>query len=290
MPEIRVVYFLEDVFQERILPALVARIAADRSLSPELIDHDLRSAAGGKGTVMTGFRRFVRDVQREREPAPDVLIVAVDGNCQGFAERCKEIEAIAQQAGYGRSLVCAVPDPHIERWYLEDAKVLQQVLKSAVAPQPPPYKCERDRYKQALQQVIADADIFAPLGGAEYGEEIAHRLDLYAVGKADTGFKHFVDGLREALSPFVIAQEGPAALAERLQVPYARRALSPTEIEDRVLAYVAREGKITNAECQRLCDLSPYQASRLLSRLAKEGKLKAVGAGRGRHYVQPSSQ
>ena len=79
----------------------------------------------------------------------------------------------------------------------------------------------------------------------------------------------------------------PSVLAERLQVPYARRKLSPMEMESRVLAYMAREGKITNAECQRLCNLSPYQASRLLSRLAAEGKLEAIGAGRGRHYVLP---
>jgi predicted HTH transcriptional regulator len=59
------------------------------------------------------------------------------------------------------------------------------------------------------------------------------------------------------------------------------------EIENRVLAYVAREGKITNATCQRLCDLSPYQASRLLSRLAIEGKLKAIGERRWRYYVLP---
>jgi predicted HTH transcriptional regulator len=54
-----------------------------------------------------------------------------------------------------------------------------------------------------------------------------------------------------------------------------------------VLAYVTQEGRITNAECQRLCDLGPYQASRLLSRLAAEGKLRAIGERRWRYYVLP---
>jgi len=207
--EIRIDYFLEDAPQERFLKALVARIAAELSLSPNVLIHDVRSPARGKGAVMTSFRKFVRDVQRERERAPDILIVAVDGNCQGFTEKRKEIGAIAQRAGYVRPLVCAVPDPHIERWYLADAKALQQVLESKVTPQPLPYKCERDRYKQALLQVIADAGVLALLGGAEYGAEIAHRLDLYTVEKVDAAFKHFIDSLKEALSPFVIDQEEP---------------------------------------------------------------------------------
>jgi hypothetical protein len=201
--EIRISYFLEDALQKSFLVALVARIATDLSLSQDVLAHDVRSATGGKGVVMTEFRRFLRDVQRERERAPDVLVVAIDSNCQGFVEKRKEIEAVAQRAGYNRSLVCAVPDPHIERWYLESATALQQVLQSQVTPQPPPYKCERGRYKQALRQAIADAGVLAPLGGAEYGAEIAQHLNPYTVGKADTAFKHFVDDLKEALSPFV---------------------------------------------------------------------------------------
>lgn len=207
MAKVRVAYFLEDALQESFLQALVARVAGELSLSPDAVISDVRNATHGKGTVMTGLRRFVRDVQRQRERAPDILIVAVDSNCQGFVEKRREIETIAQRAGYARPLVCAVPDPHIERWYLEDAIALQQVLRSQVIPQPPPYKCERDRYKQALRQVITDAGRIPLLGGAEYGEEIAHCLDLYMVGKADGAFKHFVDSLKEALHPFVAHEE-----------------------------------------------------------------------------------
>lgn len=82
----------------------------------------------------------------------------------------------------------------------------------------------------------------------------------------------------------------PESLAERLQVPYAKEELSPQEIESRVLEYVAREGRIANAECRQLCHLNLYQASRLLSRLAEEGKLKAVGERRWRYYVLPESR
>jgi hypothetical protein len=65
-------------------------------------------------------------------------------------------------------LVCAVPDPHIERWYLEDQRALKAVLPGARPPKLS-YRCERGRYKQARRQAIRDAGVEPLLGGAEYG-------------------------------------------------------------------------------------------------------------------------
>jgi ATP-dependent DNA helicase RecG len=73
--------------------------------------------------------------------------------------------------------------------------------------------------------------------------------------------------------------------AEQLDVSALGRLLTPAEQEARVLEYVQERGQITNRECQRLCDLSTYQASRLLSRMKNTGKFRAVGAGRGRAYI-----
>ena len=209
MVEVRISYFLEDALQEKFLPALVKHVAVERlSLSPDMLKNpDVRNATGGKGVVMTELRKFLRDVQRGGEQAPDILVVAVDGNCQGFAEKRKEIEAMAQRASYSRPLVCAVPDPHIERWYLGDVMALRKVLKSQVTLQLPSYKCERGYYKRILYQAIADADEHPLLGGASYGEEIAQCLNLYTVEKADTAFKHFVSSLRQALAPFAYEEK-----------------------------------------------------------------------------------
>lgn len=207
MAEIDVGYFLEDIGQECFLIALVERVAKEMGLPPDQVGHEVRSATGGRGKVMDELRHFLRDVRREREQPFTLLVVATDGDCQSYSEMRKRIQTIVEQSGYSGSVVCAVPNPHIERWYLEDATALKQVLESTVTPQPPPYKCERGHYKQALRQAIVDAGMPAPLGGAEYGEEIAYRLDFYAVGKKDAAFKHFIDSLKEALSPFVIAQE-----------------------------------------------------------------------------------
>lgn len=76
-------------------------------------------------------------------------------------------------------------------------------------------------------------------------------------------------------------------VAEQIGVSLLGRLLTPAEQEARVLAYVQEHGQITNRECQRLCGLGTYQASRLLSRMSSRGKLHAIGAGRGRAYIAP---
>jgi hypothetical protein len=198
----RVGYFLEDVGQENFLKSLVKRVAQENGLDPHEVIHDVRNATGGRGAVLDELRHFLRDVGRERERPFDLLVVAIDGDCRGYRERRDEIQDIVEQSGYPSTVICAVPNPHIERWYLADPRGLQQVLDAAVVPEVPSYKCERGRYKQALRDAIRQTGIIAPLGGLEYGAEIAEVLDRFTVGKVDAGFKHFVDALREGFAPF----------------------------------------------------------------------------------------
>jgi hypothetical protein len=63
------------------------------------------------------------------------------------------------------------------------------------------------RYKQALRDAIRQTGIIAPLGGLEYGPDIAEVLGLYGVGKADAGFKHFLDELQAGLVLLARGQE-----------------------------------------------------------------------------------
>jgi hypothetical protein len=205
--EIRIGYFLEDIGQERFLKALVNRVAREMSLPSRRLRHEVRNATGGRGKVMGELRSFLRDVSRERERLFALLVVAIDGDCRGYRERRDEIRDIVEQSGYPGLVICAVPDPHIERWYLADPRGLQQVLEFRNTPEVPPYKCERGRYKQALRDAIRQTDVVAPLGGLEYGPDIADVFDLYAVGKVDAGFKHFLDELRAGLVLFARGQE-----------------------------------------------------------------------------------
>ena len=206
MDEIRIGYFLEDIGQEDFLKALVNRVAREKGLPSGRLRHEVRNATGGRGKVMGELRSFLRDVSREQNQLFALLVVAIDGNCRSYLGRRNEIRAVVDQSGYPGTVVCAVPNPHIEQWYLADPRGLQQVLEVSSIPVAPPYECERGRYKQALRDAIRQTDIIAPLGGLEYGPDIAEVLDLYTVGKVDAGFKHFLDGLRTELAFFVRGQ------------------------------------------------------------------------------------
>jgi len=204
--EIRLGYFLEDVGQEAFLVALVERIAKEEGLACDDLHHDRRSTTGGRGTTVSELRRFLLDVRRGYERPFDLLVVAIDGNCQGYVDKRNELDHTVAQTRYPGKVVCAIPDPHIERWYLIDTHALRKVIGPEIHPDVPTYKCERQRYKNALRQAFIQAGIIAPLGGIEYGREVAATLDLYAVGKADAGFRHFVDELRTALNLFARMQ------------------------------------------------------------------------------------
>lgn len=204
MAKLRVGYFLEDIAHEKFITALVKRVSGEAGLSPETLEHVIYNASGGEGQTMTELRSFLRDVQRGRIPPTPVLVVTVDGNCRGYTEKRNEVEQLAVQYEYAGTLVCAIPDPHIERWYIADPGGLQQAIGARVRPVLPAYKCERGRYKRAILDVFADIGVRPLLGGAEYGSDIVRVMDLYVAQQADPALKHFVDHLKAALSPFAL--------------------------------------------------------------------------------------
>jgi len=82
-----------------------------------------------------------------------------------------------------------------------------------------------------------------------------------------------------------------AAVYRALEAPagYVRiRGFEPLQQEQMVLQYVDAHGQISRSQAADLCALGSEQASRLLRRLAREGKLEARGERRGTIYVKPS--
>jgi ATP-dependent DNA helicase RecG len=80
-----------------------------------------------------------------------------------------------------------------------------------------------------------------------------------------------------------------AAVYRVLDAPagYVRvRGFEPLQQEQMVLQYVDAHGHITRTQAADLCSLSPDQASRLLRRLAKEGKLTQQGERKGATYIR----
>lgn len=194
-----ITFFLEDVAQEAFVTAVVDRLALEVGLS---VDHDPRSVLKG-GHPLPELKRFLRDEKRRPHLMTDLLIISIDGNCMGHNAKRQEITDIIAQAGYTPSFVCAVLDPHIERWYLCDGEAVREALSASVHPVVPPYKCARDQYKALLRRAIQDAGLDLILGGAEHGEAIVQAMDLYKVGKNEPSLGQFLEDLRSALQSLV---------------------------------------------------------------------------------------
>ncbi|MEO0107644.1 MAG: ATP-binding protein, partial [candidate division WOR-3 bacterium] len=72
-----------------------------------------------------------------------------------------------------------------------------------------------------------------------------------------------------------------AATYRRLGKPAAyvrQRGFEPLQQEQMVLQYVTKHGRIARKEVAELCQLGPYQATRLLERLVRDGRLARRGS------------
>jgi len=194
--KIRICYFLEDRAQEGFIKALVERIITEEGLPREGLIHDIRSARYGS-RIIQEFRRFLKDMRRTDEPVPDLFVVAVDGNCKGYNERVSQLRKLLKDTDHFKErIVFAVPDPHIERWYLLDQKALKEATGLARAPDMPAYKCKKDYYKQVLRDALRELQPL--LGGVEFAERIARAMtNLESLGQHDAGFARFISDLRE---------------------------------------------------------------------------------------------
>ena len=200
MGRLGIAVFLEDIAQDWLIKALVTRMAEVIGIASDAIEFRAYNASGGRGSVITELRRFLRDLGRGEVPPAPVLIVAIDGNCHGYPARSREIRDLAQRYSYPGLLVCAVPDPHIERWYMSDPAALQRVTESSAPVTPPEYKCERARYKNALRDAFQQSGLVPLFGGTEYATDIVAAMDLRVACGNDSSLRQFLSDLRAALS------------------------------------------------------------------------------------------
>lgn len=173
-----IVLFVEDAAHQQFLSALVVRVAEEFGIC---IQMHWRNARRGSGAVIRELREFIRDLQRDHPGLPDMLIVASDANCKGMQDRLAEIVAVTAEVS--TAVICAVPDPHIERWLLLDSAAFKKVFGRGC--KAPDQKCERDRYKKLLMNAILEAGITPSFGGIEFAEEIVKAMDIDRVGRND---------------------------------------------------------------------------------------------------------
>lgn len=195
----RVVYFLEDRAQEGLVTALVARVAREEGIPEDAVNHDIRSARHG-AKALEDFRRFITDSATEDVHDVAFLLVMIDGNCQTRAQRLRQLEAIVpERYPLLQSIVYAVADPHVERWYLMDQAAWHKAIGGAYPPQLPQYKCDQDYYKHLLADAVRDSGVSALLGGTEFGAAIVEAMeDLNNTSYPDGAFTQLVHDLRHA--------------------------------------------------------------------------------------------
>ncbi len=188
-----IAFFVEDFAHREFLKALVQRLADGYGIE---IAMNWRNARRGHGAVITELKQFLRDLQRGQVVLPDLLVVGTDANCKGMAERLRQITDLTNHVGV--PTVCAVPDPHIERWLLVDSSAFKQALgKGCDAPD---QKCERSRYKRLLADAIRASGVTPSLGGIEFSEDIVQAMDLARIGTKDPSLDHFLGNLRNVFN------------------------------------------------------------------------------------------
>ena len=181
-----VALFVEDNARQRVVGALLRRLADESGLSVRL---DWRSATRGRGRVLHEMRRYLNDLARQGGH-PDLIVVATDANCVGLQQRIRDIDA----SGALSPVVLAIPDPHIERWLLLDGGAFKTVFGKGCAA--PDQKCDRGSYKHQLFEAIRATSTVPRLGGVEFAEDIVRHMDIESAARADASFRRFVDELR----------------------------------------------------------------------------------------------
>ena len=191
MAKYKVILFLEDNAQEVFIRALVERLIMDEGKN--LNDYEFRLLNSRGGGSIRAYKNFLRQgKKRNHLIAADVLIVGSDGNCNGFLKRKQQLLDASKNIPYPE-VITAVPDPHIERWYMLDAEALANAAGVPVQVVSPRVKCDKNHYKTLLKKTFTDQNVFPPLGGAEYGSLIATSMDIYKAETIDHSLHDFVD-------------------------------------------------------------------------------------------------
>ncbi len=190
MPDrLTVAIFCEDVAHERLLEALLRRLAREAARAVTI---RTAAARGGHGRAIEELRAF-----QKAGPGADLVVVGIDANCTGWNQARGRVASEVDPIRFPRRAI-ACPDPHVERWYLADPESLKQTLGVRVTSTK--RKCARDFYKRRLVEALAKAGHPVTLGGAEFASEIVEAMHFYRAGKNEPSLKHFLDAARQALT------------------------------------------------------------------------------------------
>ena len=191
--------FVEDNGHEQFIKAVLNRLASEFRLQLTIKSSNVR---GGHGKAVSELREFIRDLQKDKENIPDLIIVAIDCNCKKYSDLLKQIKIETQI--YSHFTIYALPDPHVERWLLLDSSAFKSVFGKGC--RTPDYKCERDRYKNLLYSAVDEAGFSVYFGGLEWTEEIVNAMNLHEMEQNDTSLGNFLKELKKKVDEWKLKQ------------------------------------------------------------------------------------
>jgi hypothetical protein len=128
--------------------------------------------------------------------SPDLLVIARDANCKGYAPTRRALESVAGERGW--HTVYAIPDPHVEKWLMLDSQAFSEVLGRGCSV--PKSKCDKDAHKRLLAEAVVAAGQRPLVHGLEYAPDIIDAMDLDAAGRHDKGLGQLLTDLRSRLA------------------------------------------------------------------------------------------
>jgi hypothetical protein len=184
--------FCEDSAHESCAQAIVARIASEVGVDLNVHVASARFGIPRLKRELTTFQALVR----RASGAPDLLVVVVDGNDAGPAERRREVDALIDATVFPRH-VAGTPDPYVERWLLADPVSFTERFGVQPALDPPD---GRNGWKRRLAETLEEAGEILTQGGAEFADDIFDAMDFYRAGRVVPTVQEFADDLRSTLT------------------------------------------------------------------------------------------
>ena len=182
--------FAEDEAHEDFLTTLARRLAAAYRVEIEMTTY---SVTGGYGRVINELKRYHRDLQSHHEALPHLILVGTDGNCKKPPEREREIHQAL--AGFTDFVICAIPDPHIERWLLLDTEAFKTVFGRGCLT--PDRKCEQDRYKRLLLNAILQAGPEPSLTNFGYVADLVNSMNFQRMARRSDSLGRLFKALQQ---------------------------------------------------------------------------------------------
>ena len=145
MAEYKVLLFVEDNAQEVFILALLERLIEEEG--KRINDYEFIVLSSRGGGSIRAYKDFLKQAKERRHLDANVLIVGSDGNCNGFPKRKKQLLAASKSIPYP-VVISAVPDPHIERWYLLDSQALAKAAGVPIRAASPNVKCDKNHFRR----------------------------------------------------------------------------------------------------------------------------------------------